>query len=127
VNARLTTRAQKLVVGTGATIVAGVVAAVVIHVSLAWRHDRANANLTGTVFLPVDENTCRRLVIDHRTATVTSDERVPCGNQAKEQARAQKDTPRGGKGPAQAQDASDPSRYSSGARLEAVRNSFINR
>lgn len=133
-NTQLTTRAQKLVVGAGATIVAGVVAAFAIHFTLAWWHSEAKTNLTGTVYLPVEGNICRRLVIDHRTATVISDERVPCADQGKEQARAQKEAtraqkeaPRGSKGPVQSQDGSDPSRYSTGGRIDAVRNSFINR
>jgi hypothetical protein len=138
VNTRLTTRAQKLVVGGAATIVAGIIAAFAIHFTLAWREGQARQHMTGTVYLAVDGNTCRRLVIDHRTATVTSDERVPCvdqgKDQTKEQARAQKEAPRaqkdasrGPKGPVQGQDGSDPARYSTGGRLDAVRNSFINR
>jgi hypothetical protein len=126
VDARLTTRAKKLVVGSAATIVAGVIAAIAIHFALAWQQSQAKTNLTGTVFLPVEGNTCRRLVIDHKTGTVTSDDRVPCVDQAKE-ARTQKETPRGSKGPVQAQDGSEASRYSSGGRVDAVRNSFINR
>jgi hypothetical protein len=134
VNARLTTRAQKLVVGGAATIVAGVIAALVIHSTLARQQSEAKTNLTGTVYLPVEGNICRRLVIDHKTGTVTSDARVPCLDQAKEQARAQneaprvqKEMPRGSKGAVQAQDGSEAVRYSPGGRVDAVRNSFINR
>jgi hypothetical protein len=135
VNARLTTRVRKLVVGTGATIVAGLAAAAVVHYSLAWHNSQSNANLVGTVQIAVDDNICRRLVIDHRTGTVKSDEHVPCSDPAKKDARApkeartQKESPRGQKQKAAApsQDGSEPSRYSSDGRIEAVRKSFTNR
>jgi hypothetical protein len=126
VNAQLTTRSQKLAVGAGVTVVAGVITAVAMHYSLASRNTQPDAHLTGTVQISVDGTICRRLVIDHRTGTVKSDERVPCADQGKE-ARAPKDAPRGPRAPVQAQEGPEPSRYSTGGRIDAVRNSFINR
>ena len=101
-------RAQKVV------ICAGVVVASALAVGLAMR-DRVASDPypTGTIQIARQGSTCQRLVIDNSTGAIKSSQQVPCGNSPKIAPASNEAVP--------------PPRYSSGSRVDAIRDSFINR
>lgn len=72
--------------------------------------------LTSTVQLAPQGSTCQRLVIDNSTGAIKSTQQISCGPVSKES-------------PTPSLTANDnaPARYSSGGRLDTVRESFRNR
>jgi hypothetical protein len=119
-----------LVVGGGA-IVAVVLAAafVALHVVTAGARQSA-ANLTGTVQIGADGDSCLRFVIDNKTGFIRPGQGVDCREPAKDSKRESakvKDSKReGAKVPNRAPELLEP-RYSNGARIDAVRDSFYKR
>jgi hypothetical protein len=95
-------------------ICAGVVIASALAVGLAI-HDRtaSDPHPTGTVQIARQGSTCQRLVIDNSTGAIKSSQQVPCGNPPKIAPTSNEAVP--------------PPRYSSGSRVDAIRDSFINR
>ena len=67
---------------------------------------------TGTIQISRHGTTCQRLVIDNSTGAIKSSQQIACG-----------DPPKGVPAPIKAA----PSRYSSGGRVDAIRDSFRNR
>ena len=118
-----------LVVGAGA-IVAVVLASAfgALHVVTAGARQSA-ANMTGTVQLG-DGDACQRFVIDNKTGFIRHDRPIACGEPAKDSKRESakvKDSKReSAKEPNRAPEHTEP-RYSSGARIDAVRDSFYKR
>jgi len=70
---------------------------------------------TGTIQIAGPGATCQRLVVDNSTGAIKSRQQVPCGDPPKEGPVAAAPAPP--QPPA-------PQRYSSGGRLEAIRDSF---
>lgn len=66
----------------------------------------------GTIQISRQGSTCQRLVINSSTGAIKSSEQIACGDQSKE---------------VRAPDEAAPSRYSSGGRVDAIRDSFRNR
>jgi hypothetical protein len=82
----------------------------------------SDRHLTGTIQLAPQGSTCQRLVIDNSTGTIKPGQPMPCGDVAKEAAPrlpAPKEAAR--------VIVETPSRYSSGGRVDAIRDSFKNR
>ncbi len=67
---------------------------------------------TGTIQITRQGSSCQRLVIDNSTGAINSSQQIPCGDAPKV-------------APTSIETA--PSRHSSGARIDAIRDSFRNR
>jgi len=101
-------RARKVVICGGVVIASALAVAFAIHDRTA-----SDPYTTGTVQIARQGTSCQRLVIDHSTGAITSSQQVPCGNPPKI-------------APA-SNEAAPPPRYSSGSRVDAIRDSFLNR
>jgi hypothetical protein len=100
-------RARKLVIcgGAIALVVAGAFAI----------HDRTASDPypTGTIQIARQGANCQRLVIDNNTGAIKSRQQIPCGDAPKIAPASNETAP--------------PPRYSSGGRVDAIRDSFRNR
>jgi hypothetical protein len=94
-------------------ICGGVVIASALAVAFAI-HDRMASDPypTGTIQITRQGSSCQRLVIDNSTGAINSSQQIPCGDAPKV-------------APTSIETA--PSRHSSGARIDAIRDSFRNR
>jgi hypothetical protein len=100
-------RARKLVICGG-------VVAVAIAGAFAIRDRMASDPYpTGTIQIARQGASCQRLVIDNNTGAIKSSRQIPCAD-------APKIAPA-------SNEAAPPPRYSSGGRVEAIRDSFRNR
>jgi hypothetical protein len=72
---------------------------------------------SGTIQIARHGAGCQRLVIDNSTGAIKSSQQTPCGDAPK--GDAPKEAPASVEAP--------PSRYSSGGRVDAIRDSFKNR
>ena len=133
---RTTVGIQKLILCAGVALGVSLAAAIAVWHGMIGSRDQRSANLTGVVQIGADGDMCQRFVIDHKTGFIKQEQRVACRETAKESGReAPKDSRREtAKGPGRdttKQPISVPERaeprYSSGARIEAVRDSFNNR
>ena len=120
---------RKLAVYAGAIVVVALTAALVARFGLSLVSGQKTAKLTGTLQLPVGDGTmCQRFVIDNTTGLVSQEQPVPCREPASDSKQGSAKDSRSGtardfKRPAES---SEP-RYSSGSRIDAVRDSFNNR
>lgn len=133
---RTTVGIQKLILCATAVVGVLLAAAIAVWHGMSGSRDQRSANLTGTVQIGADGDTCQRFVIDHRTGFIKQEQRVACRETAKESGReaakdSRRETAKAPKRETTKQPISVPeraeSRYSSGARIEAVRDSFNNR
>lgn len=108
-------RALKLAVLGGAAL-ASAAAGVLFFINRTASSDR---HMTGTIQLTRHGAGCQRLVIDNATDTIKSSQQVPCDSPAKQVTQPIEGAPSG--------HSSAPSRYSSGGRVDAVRDSFRSR
>ena len=107
-----------IVVGAGAVVASALAAGLFAVNAVTGR--QSSANLTGTVRLGMDANSCQGFVIDNKTGLIRHDQRVVCPEPAKESKReTAKEVKR-------APERTEPL-YSSGARIDAVRDSFNKR
>lgn len=111
------------------------VSVIVLAAALAIWYTASGANqrhaqFTGTIQIGPDGDNCQRFVIDNKTGFIRHDQPVACGEPARDSKRESakvKDSKReSAKAPNRAPEGTEP-RYSSGARIEAVRDSFYKR
>ena len=102
----------KVIVGGGVIFASAIAGAFFITRSLG----ASDRYATGTIQLMRQGSTCQHLVIDNNTGAIKSAQQVPCGD-------TRADTPTAPPRSAE----SVPSRYSSGGRVDAVRDSFRSR
>lgn len=90
-----------------------IIAAVAITGAFILRNRMAagDPHLTGTI-LARHGSICQRMVIEHSSGAIKSVQVVPCGDSSQ---------------PVSAPSEVAPSRYSNGARVDAIRESFKNR
>ena len=98
----------KVVNGSGVVFAFAMVGAFVIIDRMA----ASDGYPTGAIQIARQGSTCQRLVIDNSTGAIKSSQQIPCGDSPKAV-------------PASIEAA--PSRYSSGGRVDAIRDSFRNR
>lgn len=113
---RLNWSISTIAVGAGATLTVVLATAFVTVLAKAGR--QSPPNLTGRVQIGTDG--CQGFVIDHKTGFIRQDQPIVCPEPAKETKREAV------KAVSPATERTDP-RYSSGSRLDAVRDSFNNR
>jgi hypothetical protein len=105
-----------IALGAGAALVVMLATAFVSVLAMAGR--QSPPNLTGRVQFGADG--CQGFVIDHKTGFIRKDQPIACPEPAKEAKREP------AKAVSPAMERAEP-RYSSGGRLDAVRDSFNKR
>jgi hypothetical protein len=100
-----------IVVGAGA-ILAMAIAGVLVALQAAT--GRQSSNLTGRVQIGADS--CQSFLIDHKTGFISNDQRATCGEAARESKRNIAKQP-----------VSVPVPEATGARIDALRDSFYRR
>jgi hypothetical protein len=100
----------------GGVVFASAIAGLIVFTRTVGSNTASDRYQTGTIQLGPQGSTCQRLVIDNNTFTIKPGQQLPCGD-------APKNVPK----EAARSTAEAPSRYSSGGRVDAIRDSFKNR